>query len=115
MKGVNDGAGGPQVESGVGGGVDVGHQVTDGVQRQGVLDQLPEAQMVVTLVKKQSRWADQTLFTFGVSWPKQVSLRHQHKPRRLRAAQHHTRTAKNMRLEYLPIPTPNQHKNQLIN
>lgn len=104
MESVDKVGTGPGVESGGSYGVDIGDQAPDDIQRKRVLNQLPKAAMIVTLVIKQGRWADQTLFAFGVSRVKQMSLCHQHEPRRLGASQHHTRTSKYMRLKNLPIP-----------
>lgn len=88
-------------------GIDMGHQISNSIKGEGSLNKLPQSDMVVSLVEKQRRGTNQTLFAFGVGGLEQVCLSHQHKLCSLRASQHHTWTPKNMGLENFPIPTKN--------
>lgn len=67
--------------------------------------------MVRTLVKEKCPSPYQLFLAWWVCGLEQVGLCHQHKPRSLRAGQHHTGTPKYMGLHYLPIPKPKSHLN----
>lgn len=108
MEGVDDFPGAPWLWGNRGSrGIDMGHQISNSIKGERSLNKLPQSDMVVSLVEKQRRGTNQTLFAFRVGGLEQVWLSHQHKLCSLRASQHHTWTPKNMGLENFSIPTKN--------
>lgn len=63
--------------------------------------------MGFTLVEKQSRWSDESLFALWVCGFEEMSLCDEHEASCLGSGQHHTGTPMNVSLEYLPVPVLN--------
>lgn len=94
----------PGAEEGDNEAFDVGDDAAEGVRGDNGLDVLAEAEVVVALVEEEGPGADQPLLARGIRRLEEVRLRHQHELGGLRARQHHTGAAQQVRLEDLTVP-----------
>ena len=87
-----------------GDGLDVGDDVLDGLGGEGSEHELPELGVVVACVEEDGLLSQHPLFASRECGLEEMSIRHQHLPRRLRARDHHAGVAQYVALEYGAIP-----------
>lgn len=98
----------PRLNGVHGNGFDARDDVSDRLGHESSEDEASQFSMVITLVKKDSIFAQHPLLTSRKCRLKEMSFSHQHKLHSFRARKHHTRITQYMGLENWSIPKSKQ-------